>query len=434
MRQTLVNEARDLLREETTELELAIKNLYPDLESIKSEFERKVLGHSEHDWFAKLVGPDQVALYRSDNYPDLPSEQNGQSSKLGEPVTYQSTGSFQLVKHSVLSENGNRFEIVLGTPNEVIDNDIWILTNLMLFIGAGLLVVAPIGGYLLARNATQPVRKIISTTRSLNPSSLDSRLEIRGTGDELDQISVEINSFLDQISKYLNSHREFIANAAHELRSPLTAIQTSVEVSLGKVRTVDEYRDELETVSEQCEQLRHLVNQLLELAETDVAIRHSMAGDFDLTEMIEKSTDVFAGIAEEKQVVINTQLQPNVVMQGDSSKIRQVVNNLIDNALKFTPEGGQVFIELAMTLQQIRFVVRDTGAGVPESELNKIFDRFYQIEPSRQRDRVRGNGLGLSICKSIVEMHRGRISASLPAAGGLEVVVSFEANSGDRRY
>jgi signal transduction histidine kinase len=313
--------------------------------------------------------------------------------------------------------------MVLGTPNEVIDNSIASLTRLMLATGAGLLVVAPIGGYLLARNATQPIRKIISTTRSLDPTHLESRLEVRGTGDELDQLSLEINSFLDQISKYLNSHREFVENAAHELRSPLTAIQTSVEVALGKERTLAEYREELETVSEQCQQLRHLVNQLLELAETDAAIQKTSFETFDFTKLVEKSVDVFAGIAEDKEVAVDTQLQEGVVMQGDSSKIRQVFNNLLDNALKFTPRGGQIDIALSATPQQVRFSVQDTGPGVSEAELPRIFERFYQADVSRRRSLSRGSGLGLSICKSIVDMHRGEISASRSQTGGLNVVV-----------
>ncbi len=305
-RQYLINETRDLLREESTELELAIRKFFPDRPSIKAEFERKVLGHSQHHWFAQLCEAHQAPVYRSENYPELPPRVDGEAILRGKPFEFQSTDQFQIIRHPVQMLDGTQFAIVLGTPNEIIDNSIASLTKLMLFVGSLLLVVAPIGGYFLARHATQPVRKIISTTRSLNPARLDSRLEIRGTGDELDQISVEINSFLDQISKYLTSHREFIANAAHELRSPLTAIQTSVEVALGKERTLAEYRDELETVSEQCEQLRHLVNQLLELAETDAAIRKTSVETFDFANLVAKSVDVFAGIAEEKDVAVNT--------------------------------------------------------------------------------------------------------------------------------
>ncbi len=120
------------------------------------------------------------------------------------------------------------------------------------------------------------------------------------------------------------------------------------------------------------------------------------------------------------------------MMQGDSSKIRQVINNLLDNALKFTPRGGQVGIELSATPQHIQLSVRDTGPGVPEPELTKIFDRFYQADHARQRNSGRGNGLGLSICKSIVDMHGGQISASRAEAGGLQIVVLFPRESRSR--
>ena len=208
-RRSLVNETRDLLREESIELDLAIRKLYPDLTSIRAEFERKVMSHSQHRWFAQLSDKNQESVYRSANYPELPGPTDGEPALEGQPFGYQSTNNFQLVRHPVQINDGTRFGMVLGTPNEIIDNNIADLTRLMLLIGVGLLVVAPVGGYLLARNATQPVREIIRTTRSLDPAHLDSRLEIRGSGDELDQISIEINSFLDQISKYLQSHREF---------------------------------------------------------------------------------------------------------------------------------------------------------------------------------------------------------------------------------
>jgi signal transduction histidine kinase len=406
MRLTIEDEASELLRDEVLELELAIAQLSPDQDRIHQEFERKILGHSQHGWFAAMIDTDGTFLWRSEGFPD----DWASGAYDSDAVDFQKSADWLLVQRRIPAGKVPGSLIVLGEPTEFIQNDVWQLTKIMLYIGAALVLVAPIGGYLLARRATAPVREIISTTRSLNPSRLESRLPIRGTGDELDQISMEINSFVDQISKYIRSQREFVANAAHELRSPITAIQTSVDVTLNNQRSIAEYQDELETVSEQCQQLRYLVNQLLELAETD-AVQPNSFEPVDLSELIEKSINVFTGVAEDREIRMDAQLEPAVIVQGNASRLRQVTNNLLDNALKFSPPSSQVKICLSRSESEVMLSVTDSGPGVPDKYLQKIFERFFQMDQARQRDAQRGNGLGLSICKSIVEQHGGQIVA-----------------------
>jgi len=432
MRWTLETETKVLLREEATELEMAVIELSPDTEAIKAEFQRKIAGHQRHGWFARLQDANGQAIWTSTAFPDakaLSSRQtNGQTNRQtnGEDkFFFQRSSDFLWVEHTVHPSDQIDFQITFGTPLSFIENDVWNLSKIVFAIGAVLIFVAPIGGFVLARNATQPVREIIETTRSLDPENLKTRLAIRGTGDELDQISTEINSFVDQISNYLRIHREFIANAAHELRSPLTAIQTSVEVTLDKERTNQEYREELETVSEQCEHLRHLVNQLLQLAETDISGVDRQKSPVCLSEVVQQSVDFFRGIAEEEGISLKTNLQANIVIAGDSLKLHQVVNNLLDNSLKFTPRGGAVDIVLTQSHNQIALSVLDSGSGIPKELLCRVFERFYQIEPSRQRTDRRGNGLGLSICKSVVQWHDGEIQICNRPTGGTAVTVTF---------
>lgn len=413
MRVTILNEAKMLLQEEATELELAVKQFHPKQERINEEFARKILSHGQHNWFAALLDGEDLA-WQSENFPD--DWKSGSPSDVDRDFAFHENGQQIVVSHSLKTKNGTALTIVLGEPNQFIRDDIWQLTKVMLYIGAALLVIAPVGGFLLARQATSPVREIISTTRSLDPMHLNSRLPIRGTGDELDQISTEINSFVDQISRYIESQREFVANAAHELRSPITAIQTSVEVTLDKPRTIDVYQEELETVSEQCQHLRHLVNQLLELAESDANVNW-ISQAVNLKSLVQTSINVFSGVAEEKGIEIVSRLVDSSNVSGNESKLRQVFNNLLDNALKFSPTGGTVKVELIEKEGLIVLNVHDSGPGIPDDQLEKIFDRFFQIDQSRQRTSRRGNGLGLSICKSIIEQHLGTIEASNDSQG-----------------
>src|SRR5262249_25090465 len=152
-----------------------------------------------------------------------------------------------------------------------VEEDISKLTQLMLIVGTILLIAAPLGGYWLAGRATQPLGEIIRTATNLHPSQLEERLPLRPTGDELDQLSATSNSLLDRIAAYLERNREFTANAAHDLRSPLAAIRSAVEVALNAPRSSQEYQDLLCDIVEQISDLSLLVNQLLLLAETDSA-------------------------------------------------------------------------------------------------------------------------------------------------------------------
>lgn len=432
MRWTLINETKDLLREEATELRLAIEQLSSDAAAISDEFERKIAGHSRHAWFAGLTGNSGESVWASESFPaDEPALQEfWQEDPSDQDFVFGQSPQNLWVKHRVQDPAGGEKMITLGTPLSFVSKDVQNLTKILLVIGGVLILIAPIGGYILARNATQPVRDIIEITRSLDPEHLNTRLKIRNTGDELDQISAEINLFVDQIANYLKIHREFIANAAHELRSPLTAIQTSVEVTLEKSRSNQVYREELETVNEHCEQLRHLVNQLLQLTETDAPANDEQRKPVNFSAVVLQSVDFFHGIAEESNIQLITLVQKEVYLSGDALKLHQVINNLLDNALKFTPAQGRVETHLKQSESGgIYLTILDSGCGIPESAVERVFERFYQVDPARQRSDRRGNGLGLSICKSIVQWHGGQIKISQRPSGGTAVSVVFPATS-----
>jgi len=291
-----------------------------------------------------------------------------------------------------------------------------------------ILVVAPFSGYWLAGRATRPLARIISTAGRLRPSHIEERLPIRGTGDELDQLSLQINRFLDLLGDYLERNREFVANAAHELRSPLAAVQSSVEVTLNSDRTIAEYQDMLCEIADQCGQLRVLVNQLLLLAETDAASFPLLQKrPVRLDQLVEKSVDMFRGAAEERGINLVCNIREVSMIQGDGDRLRQVVNNLIDNSLKFTPRGGRVTVSLWSDLDhnQASLQVVDTGIGISADDLPHVFERFYRGDKSRQRENAaHGNGLGLSICKAVVLAHGGVIHAeSSPGNGATFSVV-----------
>jgi signal transduction histidine kinase len=422
LRYTLLSENDHLLLDDTFEVSLAITGFYPDLGEIYKEMERKAEGHVDRELFVQLLDSDGQLMNSSGSPPPL----EGLALPSADKPSLFSVGGYRIAQRALAKKGLPAYVVRVGASLATVENDVATLTRLMVAAGIVILFVAPASGYWLAGRATRPLARIITTAARLRPSHMEERLPIRGTGDELDQLSLTINHFLDLLGDYLERNREFVANAAHELRSPLAAVQSSVEVTLNTDRTIEEYQDLLCEIADQCGQLRVLVNQLLLLAETD-AVRFPVEKQpvrFD--QLLEKSIDMFRGAAEERGIHLVSDIRDKIMIHGDGDRLRQVVNNLIDNSLKFTLRGGQVLISLRTdgAHNQLALKVADTGLGISPADLPHVFERFYRGDKSRQRENVTyGNGLGLSICQAIVTAHGGVIHAESSAGRGATFTV-----------
>jgi heavy metal sensor kinase len=296
-----------------------------------------------------------------------------------------------------------------------------------LLTGGGILLIAPPVGYWLAGRAIRPLQNIISTTERLRPGALAERLPLRDTGDELDQLSITINGFLDRLADHLKRQRDFVANAAHELRSPLAAVRTSVEVTLQRDRSSSEYQDLLADVAEEATSLSRLVNQLLLLAEGDAERLKPGGGMVPLADIAARAADMFQGVADQRGVELAVTRADAVVVRGDAGHVRQVIHNLVDNALKFTPPGGRVEVDVGPGAPgRAAMRVRDTGVGIAAADLPHVFDRFFKGDRARPRDgEARGTGLGLSICQAIVTAYGGRLDVASELGRGTTVTVDL---------
>ncbi len=423
LRLTLLSELDERLREDALEVRLAVEQFYPNLRLVREELNRKAIGHAHQEMFIQIIDEQGHVLIASVN---TPAEQGPRmSGESPQPINWR---DYRLVQRRSSKPGIPPFAIRVGASIQPIRTDVAKLTKLILVVGLALLPLAAVGGFLLTDRALRPIQKIINTARRLRPSKLDERLPIRSTGDELDQLSLTINHLLDRIGDYLLRHREFIANAAHELRSPLAAIQSSVEIGLNSDRTMEEYKELLYQTVEQCRTLALLVNQLLLLAESDIAKALSTEQIVPLGHVVERSVDMFRAIAEERDIQLRASIAESVTVPGDTFRLRQVVNNLLDNALKFTERGGVVSVELEHDREQRRAVLKvsDTGIGIDSEELPHIFERFYQVDRAREREScARGNGLGLSICQSIVHAHGGQIDVQSGRGRGTTFVVTL---------
>jgi heavy metal sensor kinase len=426
LRVTLLDETDAVLKEDAQEVALAVGEFYPMMQAIHQEMDRKARGHVNRGLFVQLFDESGKLLHTTSASADAQLSAK-KSRKQAEIVT---RGAHRLVRYEVHKPGLPVFTVRVGTTLAHVDEDVSRLTDLMTVAGIAILLLAPLGGFWLAGRATHPLARIIHTASRLRPSHMEERLPIRGVGDQLDQLSLTINSFLDQIADYLARNREFVANAAHELRSPLAAIQSSVEVALNARRSTEEYQELLAEIVDECSRLGVLVNQLLLLAESDVGRLKGEREPVRLDQIVATSIDMFRGAAEEREVDLSAaSLQPMTVL-GDAGRLRQVVNNLIDNSLKFTPAGGRIRVALLASPDAERIMLRvsDTGQGIAPEDLPHVFDRFYRGDKSRHRDdRTCGNGLGLSICQSIVAAHEGEIRVESTVGQGSTFEVALPA-------
>lgn len=420
VRRTLFYEFDNVLVADLREIGQILQKKWPAERMVRELEDYAARTHVYSGWFLQIFNSEGRILWESDEVP-FPTKSITPDSGT---IKIAEQGNFRSITALVHERGGpNAWYVQVGCSIRSVKDDVHLLDRIMLLAGLLMLFLAPLGAYAQASRATMPLTRIIGTAARLQPSKLDERLPVRGANDELDQLSVTINGMLDRIASYLARNRDFIANAAHELRSPLTAIRSSVEVTLNRDRTSEEYQHILGDVMEECTRLSTLVNRLLLLAEGDAGRLRLTEQQVRFDKVLLESIDMFQVVAEAKEVELHVGQLDAPLVPGDEIHLRQVVRNLIDNAIKFTPANGRVELDLHVDgdgrWAELR--VKDSGIGIRAEDLPRIFERFYQVDKSRQRDQgPMGYGLGLSICQTIVQNLGGEILVqSKPGQGSI---------------
>jgi signal transduction histidine kinase len=224
--------------------------------------------------------------------------------------------------------------------------------------------------------------------------------------------------------------RRFTADASHELRTPLTAIRTETEVALRQSLSTADYRHLLGSILEECERLARLTDQLLTLSREDAGVACSASESVELSALLDRVLETMRPLAEAKGLHLCMDTKEVIRVLGDDMRFRQVFYNLLDNAIKYTPEEGTIEVRLERQSRGAVVTVRDTGIGIPPEHLPRVFDRFYRVDKARSREQG-GTGLGLSIAKTIVTAHGGHVElASTPGQGTMCTVVLPEEPNG----
>ena len=297
--------------------------------------------------------------------------------------------------------------IVLGTKTEPADESLERLLRLLGVMLPLALIPAAGGGWLLARRALRPVARITAEASAIGIAQIDERVEVPATTDELSELALTLNRMLDRLQSGIDDKRRFIADASHELRTPLAIMRAELDVTLADEDPSRDAVAVLESTREEVERMTRLVENLLTLARVDEGRLALLVAPVDLGELASTVVAGMAPVASERGVSIEVS-GPSAIAAGDREYIAQVVSNLLDNAVKYSPDSGTVTIRTWASGASVGLDVADEGPGIPSHVAEKVFERFFRVDEARSRERG-GSGLGLAIVRDIAQAHHGTV-------------------------
>jgi heavy metal sensor kinase len=305
------------------------------------------------------------------------------------------------------------------------------LRQTMLLVVPLSLVIASLGGYLLARKSLAPVAAMSTHARAISTANLGERIEVTNPRDELGQLAITLNGLLARFEEAFASQRRFMADASHELRSPVAILQGELDVTLARDdREARDYRESLEIMQKSVRRLTRIVRDLFLLARGDagqVPMRHER---FYLDDVVSQTVHAYRTLAAERGVILREEHAEDLVMRGDEDLIQRLAGNLVENAIKNTPAGNEVVVRCDRHDGELRMEVRDRGVGIPPELREKIFERFFRVDLAHSPTRGAngsGAGLGLPIARWIAEAHHGRLWLESSDANGSMFVATFPA-------
>jgi signal transduction histidine kinase len=320
---------------------------------------------------------------------------------------------------SVRLLDGTLFQV--GRSSDTRDELLGHFRSRVLIVLASILTIAILGGAVLTWIGLAPVRSLASTVGSIiHTGQLTSRVQVRQTGDSLDELGGLVNEMLDRIQTLIAGMRGALDDVAHDLRTPLMRLRSVAESALGSPDPAAA-REGLERALDEAERINATLTALMDVSEAETGAMRLNRERAPLTAIVREACDLYADVAEDKGVQLRASVPDAIEVVVDRARFRQLVANLLDNAVKYTPAGGRIDIEADASGGRVELRVRDTGVGIAETDQPRVWDRLYRADTSRGE---RGLGLGLSLVKAVVEAHGGRVS--LRSAPGQGSVFSVE--------
>lgn len=345
-----------------------------------------------------------------------------------ESARFRDGSSFRLLSAPILFDGALVNIIQVGTSLRPVEEMLHRLVLVLLVSLPVALAVALGGGWFLAGRALRPVEAITLAARRIAAGDLTQRLTVAHSQDEIGRLSTTFNDMIARLEASFRQVRQFSADASHELRTPLTVMKGETELALRRARPSEDYRLVLESSLEEIDRMARIVDELLFLSRADLGEVRIESQPVRLDALVEDVQRQAAVLGQEQDVQVSVGVVEPVTVQGDELRLRELLLNLVDNAVKYSRPGGKVTLALARDGATARLSVTDQGIGIPAEAQARIFDRFYRADDARAHAK-KGTGLGLSICKWIVEAHHGRIEVQSTVGQGSKFTVVLPVTS-----
>lgn len=398
---------------------------------VASEVE-KLYAPERSDRFIRITRKDGSPLYlsgppsdQSFDPADVPSAAASPQREFTRKQVLPDGRALLIAAFRAAANGGGSYLVEVGAPTLAIET---MLHHLLLLLGFGLpvvMMVAVAGGYVLVKRALAPVDQIAGKAEVITQHNLSERLPVARTGDELERLSVSLNHMITRLDDAFQNSKRFVADASHELRTPLTVLRGELENLVQDARLAPDQRDRAGSLLEEVERLSKIVERLFALSRLDAGEAQAEWVAFDLGELAVSTADQMALLAEDKKISVTCDHPARVPVQGDRARLKQVVVNLLDNAIKYTPDGGAVHLKVATSNGAHAVLeVADTGVGIPAEAVPHVFERFFRVDQTRSREPG-GAGLGLSIVKSICSAHGGEVDVESVVGRGSRFTVQL---------
>jgi heavy metal sensor kinase len=396
-----------------------------DRQSMLGWLDRRFARHEGFDFQVTTPSGERIFanLRLGERHLPVPASIGSGVDEISETAAVPEVGRFRIVTRQV-DGPGETLIIQVARSLDAFDHELAELLVAMFIAGPIALVLTTGCGYFLARRALAPVDRMTAAANEIDARRIERRLEVVNPDDEVGRLAQTLNGMLDRLERSFSEMRRFTADASHELRTPLAVIRNEAEVALGKSLNDAEKQELLGSILEECQDLTWITEQLLTLCREDAGVSQSPRERVDLAQLVKGVTETMRPLAESKGQNLTAATNGAIVVEADPVRLRHVIYNLVDNAIKYTPSQGHVNVSLTTQGNVARLVVDDTGIGIAPEHLPHVFERFYRVDKARSRAGG-GAGLGLSIVQSIVATHGGSVDIVSRPGSGTKCVVEI---------
>jgi signal transduction histidine kinase len=381
-------------------------------------FRKEVFEDPNDPYLVRLTGRagNNIILRTPRDWPELEKEQFEKSIESKDGEWRSLYGDEDEISEIVTLKMSDGSVLQLGQPIAEREELLNRIRRVYIIAILPVILVTYLGGLVLADRALNPIKQLINT---LNSIVSNAKIDMRVPEDRTDRLNEELillfNTMLDKIEALIDGMKNVLDNVAHDLRTPMTRLRGTAEIALQSGGDTEALREALGDCIEESDRILIMLNTLMDVSEAETGTMKLNLEETNVVPLIDDVVDLYDYVAEDKGITVHTGFPTELYLKADRSRLRQVIANLLDNAIKYTPTGGRIEIEASRREKEVEIIVKDTGIGISEDELDNIWDRLYRGDKSRSE---KGLGLGLSLVKAIIRAHSGYVEVSSKPGSG----------------